>query len=62
MLAGVGDEDIRREVQGTEDIFFRLSFEIIFFIESKEMGRHATENTRNVSAVFFISKKENAIF
>ena len=51
MLAGVGDEDIRREVLSTEEILSRSSFEIISFIESKEMGRHATENSRNVSVV-----------
>ena len=51
MIAGVGDEDIRREVLSTEVILSRSSFEIISFIESKEMGRHAAENSRNVSAV-----------
>ena len=39
MLAG--DDDIRREVLSTEDILSRSSFDIISFIESKEMGRHA---------------------
>ena len=43
MLAGVGDDDIRREVLSTEDILSRSSFDIISFIESKEMGRHATD-------------------
>ena len=51
MLAGVGDDDIRREVLCTEDILSRSSFEIVSLIESKEMGRHATENSRTVSAV-----------
>ena len=51
MLAGVGDEDIRREFLSTEDMLSRSLFEIISIIESKEMGRHATENSRNVSAV-----------
>ena len=52
MLAGVGDDDIRREVLSTEDILSRSSFDIISFIESKEMGSHATENSCTVSAVF----------
>ena len=51
MLAGVGDDDIRREVLSTEDILSRSSNEIISCIESKEMGRHATESSRSVSAV-----------
>ena len=59
MLAGVGDEDIRREVLSTEDILSRSSFEIISIIESKEMGRHATENSRNVSAVSSFQRQEN---
>ena len=42
MLTGVGNEDIRRKIFSTEDIF--SSFELIFFIKSKEMCRHATEN------------------
>ena len=51
MLASVGDDNIKREVFSTEDILSRSSFDIISFIESKEMGRHATENSRTVSAV-----------
>ena len=51
MLTCVGDEDIRREFISTEDTLSRSSFEIIYFIESKEMGRHATENSRKSSAV-----------
>ena len=47
LQAGVGDEDTRRKVLSTEDILSRSSFEKIFFIESKEMGRHATEGSRN---------------
>ena len=35
MLAGVGEEDIRRKILSTEDISSRSSFEIISFIESK---------------------------
>ena len=62
MLAGVGDEDIRREVLSTEDILSRSSFEIIYFIESKEIGRHATENSRNVSVVSSFVRTEKAIF
>ena len=60
MLAG--DEDIRREVLSTEDILSRSSFEIIYFIESKEIGRHATENSRNVSVVSSFVRTEKAIF
>ena len=45
------DGDIRREVFSTEDMLSRSTFDIIFFIESKEMGRHATENTQTISAV-----------
>ena len=51
MLAGMGDDDIRREVLSTEDILSRSLFDIISFIESKEMGRHATENSRTISAI-----------
>ena len=51
MLAGVVDDDIRREIFSTEDILSRSSFDIISFIESKEMGRHATESLRTISAV-----------
>ena len=51
MLAGVGDEDIRREFLSTNNTLSRSSFKIISFIESKEMGRHAAENSRNVPAV-----------
>ena len=42
---------IRKEVLSTEDILSRSSFDIIFFIESKEMGRYATENSWTISAV-----------
>ena len=42
-VTGVGD-DIRRKVLSTENILSRSTFDIIFFIESREMGRHATEN------------------
>ena len=52
MLAGVGDEDIKREVLSTEEILFKSSFEIIFFIGSKEIDRQATENFQIVSLVF----------
>ena len=60
MLAGVGDDDIRRQVISTENVLTRSSFDIISFIESKEMGRHATENSRTISAVssFQRQKKE----
>ena len=49
MLAGIDDDDIGKEVLSTEDILSRASFDS--FIESKEMGRHATENSRTVSLV-----------
>ena len=60
MLAGVGDDDIRREILSTEDILSRSSFDIISFIESKEIDRHVTENSRTVSAVssFQLQKKQ----
>ena len=60
MLAGVRDDDIRREVLSTEDILSRSSFDIISFIESKEMGRHATENSQTTSAVssFNVRKRD----
>ena len=62
ILAGVGDEDIRREVLTTEDILSRQSFEIIFFIKSKEMGRHATENSLNISAVSSFQQQKKQSF
>ena len=45
MLAGIGDDDIRRQVLSTKDILSRSSFNIIYFVESKEMGSHGTEKT-----------------
>ena len=51
MIVGVGVEDTRREFLGTECILSRLSFEIVFYTSCKEIGIHATENSRNVSAV-----------
>ena len=62
ILAGVGDEDIRREVLTTEDILSRQSLEIIFFIKSKEMGRHATENSLNISAVSSFQQQKKQSF
>ena len=62
MLAGVGDEYIRREVLITEDILSRSSFKIISFIESKEMDRHAAENSRNVSAVSSFQQQKKQSF
>ena len=35
MLAGVGDDDIRKQVVNTDDILCRSSFDTISFIESK---------------------------
>ena len=62
MLAGVGEECIRREALSTEDILSRSSFEIISLIESREMGRHATENSQNVSEVSsFNNRKSNLL-
>ena len=46
-----GDYDTRRAVLSIEDIISRSSFDIISFNESKEIGRHATENSCTVSAV-----------
>ena len=60
MLAGVGDDDIRREVLSTEDILSRSSYDIIFLIESKEVGHHVTKNLRFVcitSLLFSTSEK-----
>ena len=51
MLADVGDEGIRKEVLSTKDILTRSPFEIISNVERKKMGKHATENSQNVSAV-----------
>ena len=51
MVAGVEEADIRKEVLKTEDILSRSFYEIISLVESKEMERHATENSRTVSAV-----------
>jgi len=62
MLAGVGDDDIRREVLSTQDILSRSSFGIISFIESKEMGRHVTENSRTVSAVYSFQRQKKQCF
>ena len=62
MLAGVGGEGIRREVLSTLDILSKSSFEIISFIESKEMGRHATENSRNVSAISLFQQQKKQAF
>ena len=45
MLADVGDNDISRKFPSTEDILSRLLFDLISFIESKQMGRHAAENS-----------------
>ena len=39
-----------------------LSFEIISFIERKEMDRHATENSRNVSAVSSFQQQKKLSF
>ena len=48
-----------REVLCTKDMLSRSWFEIIFYIESKKMDRHATENFWNVSAVsLFWPQKE----
>ena len=46
MLAGVGDDDIRRKLLSTEDTLSRASYEIIVLIKSKEMNHHATESPR----------------
>ena len=58
MLAGVADDDIRREVLSTVDILSMSSFDIIYFIESKEMGRHVTENSHTVSAVALFKRQK----
>ena len=62
MLSGVGDNAIRREVLSTEDILSSSSFDIISFIESKEMGRHATENSRTVSVVSSFQRQKKQCF
>ena len=58
MVAGIGDDGIRREVLSTKDIFSRSSFDIISFSESKEMVMHAMENSRTVSGGIFFSLSE----
>ena len=51
MLAGISDIDIRRETLSTEDIFLWSVNEVIFFVESKEIGRNATNKSAYVAAV-----------
>jgi len=51
VIAGMGEEDITSEVFSSENILSRSSYQLICLIESKEMGRHATENSRTVSKV-----------
>ena len=52
MLAGINDVDIRREILGTEDIHSKSVNEIVTLVESREMGRNATEPHKStVSAV-----------
>ena len=62
VLAGVGDEDIRREVLDTEDVLSRSLFEIVSFIKSKETVRHSTKNSWNVSAVSLIKRQKKQSF
>ena len=62
MFAGVGDEDVRREVSSTEDILSRSLFEISYLIENKKMGRNATENSWNVSAVSSFQRQKKQSF
>ena len=50
------------EVVSTEDILPRSSFEIFFFIGIKEVGRHGTENSWNVSAVSSFQQQKNKFF
>ena len=59
--ANVGDEDIKKEVLNIENILYTSWFEIISFIESKEVGRHATQNFRKVSAVSLSVLEKNRI-
>ena len=62
MLAGKGDDDIKREVLSTEDILSRSLFDIISFFKSKEVGRHATVNSRTISAVSFFQRQKKGRF
>ena len=57
MLAGVGDDDIRRKLLSTEDTLSRASYEIIVLIKSKEMNHHATESPRAVSEISFFQSQ-----
>ena len=50
------------EVVSTEDILPRSSFEIIFLIGIKEVGRHGTENSWNVSAVSLFQQQKKNFF
>ena len=61
MLAGISDADIRRETLSTEGILERTTNEIISFVEGKEMGRNATDESASVSAIssFRRLKKSN---
>lgn len=52
MLAGVGNNDIRRKILRMDYILSMTSYEIISLIGSKKMGLHATKNSQTVSAIF----------
>ena len=62
MLASVGDHDTRRDVLSTEIFLSRLSFDIISFIQGKEMGRHVTLNSCTISAVSSFQGQKNQSF
>ena len=51
MLAGISDNDIRRETLSTENILSRSVNQIITFVESKEMGRNAIDDSSSISAI-----------
>ena len=51
MLAGISDNDIRRETLSTENILSKSVNEIISFVEGKEMGRNAIDESASVSAI-----------
>ena len=60
MLAGIADDDIRREALGTEDILSKSVNNIISFVENKEMGRKATESSSVAAVSSFKRQKKGA--
>ena len=61
MLAGVG-WTVKLGEKSFEDMLSRSTFDTISFIESKEMGRHATENTYTIYAVSSFQRQKKGHF